>query len=158
MWALGQIPTSTFSRHVTLGQFLNCSGLPFFHLLMTNMMLLLPFSLVQCEDEMKIPVYQGPRIVRGSIRRRGSYYWIFNPSLLKWTLSGPQHSWFIFWMLWLSWDSINVIIRVFGKEIKICFEGIILKLGPKHLHLCEVTYSPPPAFNPCLPLVLYFPP
>lgn len=33
VWTRGQTPTSIFSTRVTLGQFLNCSGLPFSHLL-----------------------------------------------------------------------------------------------------------------------------
>lgn len=43
---------------------------------------------------------------------------------LKWILSGPSSSWFIFWMLWLPWDFINIIIpEFFGEHMRIWFWG-----------------------------------
>lgn len=89
MWPPSQIPTSTFSTRVTLGQFLDCSGLPFSHLLTGKHAVTLALLISSMRGWNENTVYQGLRIVHSSIRRSGSYYWIFNLSLLKWTLSGP---------------------------------------------------------------------
>lgn len=65
----GQTLTSVFSTRVTLGQFLNCFGLLFSHLLNGEQLLL--FSLVQCEDYVRILVCQWLRTVHSKIWRTG---------------------------------------------------------------------------------------